>query len=253
MQWEPGRVIMMKAPIDIQGSKIFSSRIIGDTQDNFKTQNNFNNQIQSKDQFYSENKRREMGIRRKTNTMANTGPVMHVQGSAGSKKYFWNRRDNSHEITKKELEQLLSRMRLLMPLYKVIKIYSQSSKSKKLSQAINFSSKELEILFSTYKYKAVKYIFSKYRGLLGCTEMAENIILVENQMYGVQDQLHSKMLVLQEQNLGMVKQFNLNSTVFLKDSARMLVKVQRMKNNLKKSQKVSLGFWLDVIYGSLLI
>lgn len=120
----------------------------------------------------------------------------------------------------------------MSPFYKMIK---QKQVTHKI---LNFSGKELEIIFSENKNKAIGYIFRKYRGLLDKSELHDNLYVIEKQINILEDKIVEKGLSLQHKNKNILNYFWNDSTKSIKRATQLMIDIKQVRKCFNKTTKV---------------
>jgi hypothetical protein len=135
-------------------------------------------------------------------------------------------------------ESLRKKMEFMTPFYKM-------TKQKQIGQQIlNFSAKELEIIFSENKNQAIGYIFRKYRGLLDKSELKDNIFVIEKQINILEDKIVDKGLSLQQQNKNILNYYWNDSSTNIKRAAKLILDIKKVRKCFNRTTQV---LFIDIV------
>jgi hypothetical protein len=157
------------------------------------------------------------------------------------KALYWKQKEvyENHKITREELRELRNNMKEAKDTLNIIKYTAKQTRFQKRNQEINFSPEEIKKFFTDSNHERLIFFFKKYRGILVTEDIHDNVIFIENQFHGVEDQLNSKMYKQRMKNMGREKLFQNDSEKYARKATALIKKVKLMRETLRVAKNVS--------------
>jgi hypothetical protein len=167
------------------------------------------------------------------------------------KSVYWEqRREEGRGMDYSSLRELQVKMKEANETYNIIKNAHVKSRFIKRNQEINFSREEIRKIFRDSNHDRMAFFFRKYRGILYKEDINDNVLFIENQMHGIEDQLNTMMVEHRVKYQGREQLFRTDTERYTKRAAVLGKKIMLMRETLRVSKKVGwIMFWGMFITG----
>lgn len=156
------------------------------------------------------------------------------------KAAYWNQKSGVQpKFEKGDARKLQKLMKEARETLSIIKHTMREARFKRRTQEINFSPEEIRKIFEDSNHERMKFFFRKYRGILADEDLSDNILFIENQLHGVEDQLNSMTIRHRQRHKGRETLFQKDSERYSRHAGNLLKKVRLMRETLRVSKKVN--------------
>ena len=145
----------------------------------------------------------------------NSVQVVRRKNQTKIKSVYWKQREiyTDPNLNNKAIQKLKKKMKDAKETLSIIKISARRTRFEKRDQEINFSPEEIKRIFQDSNFERMAFFFKKYRGILVNEDIDDNVLFIENQLHGVEDQLNTMMFEQRTKNKGKEKLFQTDTAV----------------------------------------
>lgn len=155
------------------------------------------------------------------------------------KAAYWNQKsEGDAKLGRGDVRRLQKLMKEARDTLSIIQHSMREARFKRRTQEINFSPEEIRKIFEDSNHERMTFFFRKYRGILADEDLRDNILFIENQLHGVEDQLNSMTVRYRQRHKGRETLFQKDSERYSRHAAALLKKVRLMRETLRVSKKV---------------
>ena len=95
------------------------------------------------------------------------------------------------------------------------------------------------MFFVNSNKERIVFFFKKYRGILVTEDIQDNVLFIQSQLHGVEDQLNSMMFHQRQKNTGREKLFQSDTEKYSKRASAMLKTIKLMRETLRITKNVN--------------
>ena len=156
------------------------------------------------------------------------------------KSMYWKQKEVQPQgsISRERLRELRREMKEARDTLNIIQFTAKQPRFQRRNQEINFSPEEIKKFFLDSNHERMVFFFTNYRGILVVEDIDDNVLFIENQLHGVEDQLNSMMFKQRQKNGGRERLFQTDTERFARDAAKLGLRVRLMRETLRVAKKV---------------